>query len=147
MDSRHIIDIAPPSGVLINTEDIPTITHPTKLPVSAQTSFPFLDKSPEEIWEFARRNVRPPIFNAALAILDRRTREDRSTCLLVTTWENPPRGQEGHLLKVRSDFRSALVVLNMKNLGAGGDEHFRAGADGVVRIGEYGGSGQEKGSP
>ena len=53
----------------------------------------------------------------------------------MTTWENPPEGQEGRLLKVRSDFYSALSVLNVKNLGIGGDEHFRGGADGVVRRG------------
>ena len=61
--------------------------------------------------------------------------EDK-TCLLVTQWENPPQGQEGQLLKARSDFRSALVILNVKNLGIGGDEHFRAGADGIVQLGE-----------
>ncbi|GAB1317846.1 hypothetical protein MFIFM68171_08056 [Madurella fahalii] len=123
-------------GVLINTTDLSTITGPTKPPVPAQTLFPFLNKTPEEIWDFAQRNVRAPIFNRALAILDDRTREDRATCLLVTQWENPPPGREGRLLKVRADFRSALVILNVKNLGIGGDEHFRAGAEGVIPLSE-----------
>lgn len=91
-----------------------------------------MGKTPEEIWDFAQRNVRAPIFNRALAILDGRTCEDKATCLLVTQWENPPKGQEGQLLKVRSDFRSALVILNVKNLGIGGDEHFQVGVDGIA---------------
>ena len=103
------------------------------MPVPPQSAFPFLGKTAEEIWEFAQQNLKPPIFNRALAILDNRTVEDRSTCLLVTTWENPPDDQQRQLLKVRSDFYSALSVLSVKNLGIGGDEHFRAGADGVVR--------------
>ncbi|KAK5659957.1 hypothetical protein OQA88_13422 [Cercophora sp. LCS_1] len=55
-------------GVLINTHDVSSITRPTKVPVPAQTSFPFTDKSPEDIWEFSQQNVHPPIFNRALAI-------------------------------------------------------------------------------
>jgi len=102
--------------------------------VPAQTSFPFVDSTAEDIWEFAQQNVKAPIFNRALAILDKQTVEDEKTCLLVTTWENPPQGQEGQLLKARAEFRAALEILNVKNLGIGGDEHFRAGADGIVRL-------------
>lgn len=120
--------------------DPSTIDSPTTVPVPAQSVFPFLGKTAEEIWDFAQQQLKPPIFNGALAILDSRTVHDKSTCLLVTTWENPPDGQEGQLLKVRSDFYSALSVLNVKNLGVGGDEHFRGGADGVVRRDDVGGS-------
>ncbi|KAK4448894.1 hypothetical protein QBC34DRAFT_352097 [Podospora aff. communis PSN243] len=133
-------------GVLINTTDPSTITHPTKVPVPPQPSFPFTGKTPEEIWAFAQQHVNPPIFNRALAILDATTVEDGRTCLLVTTWENPPAaagpGRDGNgngeqlLLKARAEFRFALEILNVKNLGIGGDEHFRAGAEGIVRGGE-----------
>ena len=105
-------------GVLINTTDLSTITEPTKAPVPPQSSFPFLNKTPEDVREFAQANIKRPIFNGALAILDDRTLEDK-TCLLVTQWENPPQGQQGQLLKVRSDFQSALVILNVKNLAIG----------------------------
>ncbi|KAK0665466.1 hypothetical protein QBC41DRAFT_327800 [Cercophora samala] len=110
------------------------ITRPTNPPIPSPTCYPFKDKTPEEIWEFAQVNLRYPIFNRAIAILDQQTLADRETCLLVTTWEN----QEGNsgLLTVRSDFQSALVILNVKNLGIGGDEHFRDGKDkkGVIRL-------------
>ncbi|KAK4443819.1 hypothetical protein QBC34DRAFT_452330 [Podospora aff. communis PSN243] len=97
-------------GVLINTTDISTITSPTKPPQNL--------------------GGKTGIFNRALAVLDERTLRD-GTCLLVTTWENPPReAQEGMLLKVRAEFGHALVVLNVKNLGIGGDEHFRGLARG-----------------
>ncbi|KAB5576215.1 hypothetical protein GE09DRAFT_618636 [Coniochaeta sp. 2T2.1] len=123
-------------GVLINTVDPSTIDGPTKPPVPAQTAFPFINKTPEEIWQFAQRHLQWPIFNRALAILDDRTVQDRSTCLLVTEWESPPLGQQSTLLKARAEFRSALVILNVKNLGIGGDEHFRAGAEGIVGPGD-----------
>ncbi|KAK0614586.1 hypothetical protein B0T14DRAFT_570510 [Immersiella caudata] len=111
-------------GVLISATDIPSITQPTKPPVPPQTSFPFLDKTPEEVWDFAQEKLGGRILNRVLAILDEGTLRDK-TCLLVTRWENPPEGEEGQLLKVRSRFVDALVVCNLRNLGIGGDEHFR----------------------
>lgn len=123
-------------GVLINNEDPTTITHPTKVPVPTQTSFPFAGKAPEEVWEFAQQHIKPPILNRAIVILDERTLQDGDTCLLVTKWENPPPGEEGELLRVRAEFRVALVVANVKNLGIGGDEHFRSGSNGIIASGE-----------
>ncbi|KAK4667831.1 uncharacterized protein QC764_704285 [Podospora pseudoanserina] len=125
-------------AVLIHDTNTEGITHPTNPPVSKPTSCPFKNKTAEEIWDFAQENLRYPIFNRAIAVLDEQTVVDKETCLLVTTWENPPSEQENGsaLLTVRSDFRSALVILNIKNLGIGGDEHFKNGKDakGVIRL-------------
>lgn len=134
--SQHPADVYTHLGVLVNTIDPSAIDRPTTVPVPAVSTFPFLGKTAWDLWNFAQQKIKPPIFNRALAILDNRTVEDRATCLLVTTWENPPKGQESQLLKVRSDFYSALSALNAKNLGIGGDEHFRGGVDGVVRRGD-----------
>ncbi|KAB5515090.1 hypothetical protein GE09DRAFT_1231537 [Coniochaeta sp. 2T2.1] len=60
----------------VDDVDPSTIDSPTKPPVPAQTEFPFLNKTPEEIWEFAQRHLQWPIFNRALAILDDRTVQD-----------------------------------------------------------------------
>ncbi|KAI9158036.1 hypothetical protein HJFPF1_06022 [Paramyrothecium foliicola] len=122
-------------GVLINTDDVSTIAKPTLPPVSNQPSWPFKSKSPDEIWDFAQQNIKyPPIYNKALAILDDQTVKDQETCLLVTQWSLPKEGQP-KLITVRSDFKSALMLLNNRNLAIAGDEHFKqTDSDGVIRM-------------
>lgn len=111
-----------------------TITKPTLPPVPDQSSWPFKNKSAEEIWAFAKQNIKyPPIYNRAVAILDDQTIKDRETCVLVTRRSLPKEGQS-ELIIVRSDFKSALMLLNMRNLAIAGDEHFeQTDSDGVIR--------------
>lgn len=122
-------------GVLINTRDVASIVESTKPPLTKPTSYPFAEKNVEEVWSFSQDNLRGEILRRALGILDKQSLTDKM-CLLVTKWEQPPAGKENELLTVRADFRSTLVVLTVKNLGIGGDEHFQTDADdGVIRIG------------
>lgn len=75
----------------------------------------------------------PPIYNRAIAILDDRTLKDKETCVLVTR-RSMPKEDQSELIIVRSDFKSALMILNMRNLAIAGDEHFeQTGSDGVIR--------------
>ncbi|KAH7310879.1 hypothetical protein B0I35DRAFT_439833 [Stachybotrys elegans] len=122
-------------GVLVNTTDMSTITKPTLPPVSPQSSWPFKGKSPTDIWKFAQESIiYPPIYNKALAILDDQTVKDKETCLLVTRREL---SKEGELIMVRSDFKSAMILLNIRNLAIAGDEHFEnTDSDGVIRYHE-----------
>lgn len=66
--------------------------------------------------------------------------------IIVGTKKYRDSTEEEVLLTVRSDFKSALVILNVKNQGVGGDGHFelREGRDrgGVLRVYEE----EEKGS-
>lgn len=119
-------------GVLINTEDLTSVKEPSKTPIMPPTSYPFQGYSVDRIVAFARANFNGvQIVSRVITILDERILEDE-TCLLVTKKELA----EDELLTVRSDFRSALVTLNVKNLGVGGDEHFEpTGSNGVIRIG------------
>lgn len=110
------------------------ITKPTLPPVSDQSSWPFKDKSAEEIWGFAKENIKyPPIYNRAIAILDDQTIKDKETCVLVTR-RSLPKEDQSELIIVRSDFKSALMILNIRNLAIAGDEHFaQTDSDGVIR--------------
>lgn len=110
------------------------ITSPTLPPVSDQSSWPFKDKSAEEIWVFAQQNIKyPPIYNRAVAILDDQTIKDKETCVLVTR-RSLPKEDQSELIIVRSDFKSALMILNIRNLAIAGDEHFeQTNSDGVIR--------------
>lgn len=105
--------------------------------MSDQLSWPFKGKSPDEVWRFAQENIKyPPIYNKALAILDDQTVEDKETCLLVTRRELPKEGQS-ELIRVRSDFKSALMMLNIRNLAIAGDDHFEdTDSEGVIRYTE-----------
>jgi hypothetical protein len=111
-----------------------SITEPTLPPVSDQESWPFKGKCPEDIWNFAQENIKyPPIYNRALAILDDQTIKDKETCLLVTKRALPKEGQP-ELIIVRSDFTSAMIMLNNRNLAIAGDEHFEnTESDGIIR--------------
>jgi hypothetical protein len=130
---RVIVQLIPTQGVLVNTKDVTSITEPSKAPILPPTSYPFQNYSVDQVVEFARANFDGVhIVSRVIAILDERTLEDQ-TCLLVTKKELA----ENELLTVRADFRSAMVTLNVKNLGVGGDEHFEpTGSDGVIRIGD-----------
>lgn len=110
------------------------ITKPTLPPVSEQSSWPFKDKSAEEIWGFTQQNIKyPPIYNRAIVILDDQTVKDKETCVLVTR-RSLPREDQSELIIVRSDFKSALMIVNMRNLAIAGDEHFeQTDAGGVIR--------------
>lgn len=110
------------------------ITSPTLPPVSDQSSWPFKDKSAEEIWVFAQQNIKyPPIYNRAVLILDDQTIKDKETCVLVTR-RSLPKEDQSELIIVRSDFKSALMILNIRNLAIAGDEHFeQRNSDGVIR--------------
>lgn len=120
--------------MLINTEDMSAITKPTRPPVPEQSSWPFKDMSAEEIWGFAQQHIKyPPLYNRAVAILDDQTIKDKETCLLVTR-RSLPREDQSNLIVVRSDFKSALMILNMINLAIAGDEHFeQTDSGGVIR--------------
>ncbi|KAI1474990.1 hypothetical protein F4774DRAFT_307842 [Daldinia eschscholtzii] len=123
-------------GVLVNTLDVGTITKSTRPPVERPASYPFQGWGVEDIVKFAHDHInrsRQGIVPDNLVILDERTMEDK-TCLLVTPREGSE--NEGELLTVRADFRSSLVLLNVKVLAVGGDGHFEAtGPDGVIRLG------------
>lgn len=110
------------------------IFKPTLPPVSEQTSWPFKNKSAKEIWDFAQQNIKyPPIYNRAVAILDDQTIKDKETCVLVTR-RSLPREDQSELIIVRSDFKSTLMLLNMRNLAIAGDEHFeQTDSDGTIR--------------
>ncbi|KAK4202179.1 hypothetical protein QBC40DRAFT_322431 [Triangularia verruculosa] len=122
-------------AVLINDIKTHSIAQPTNPPVTQPSSYPFEGQTPQEIWQYAQACLRYPVLNRAIAILDDQTLLDKETCLLVTRSEHEQ--EDGsRLLTVRSDFESALVILNVKNLGIGGDEHFTSGRgkDGVIRL-------------
>lgn len=76
------------------------------------------------------------MYNKALAILDDQTVGDKETCLLVTRRELPKEGQS-ELIRVRSDFKSAIMLLNLRNLAIAGDEHFEnTDSEEVIRYAE-----------
>jgi hypothetical protein len=106
--------------VLIDSIDMSSITKATRPPVSSPPSWPFVGKSPHEMWEFAQEHVKYPIFNSAFAILDDQTVRDKETCLLVTKRQSP-QSTKLDLITVRSDFKTAMIILNVLNLGIGGD--------------------------
>ncbi|KAI0135333.1 hypothetical protein F4814DRAFT_18550 [Daldinia grandis] len=122
-------------AVLVDTLDIKTITKPTRAPVGKPASYPFHGWSIEDVAKFSygHFDLRRGIVSDHLVILDEQTMGDK-TCMLVTLKEG--REVEGERLTVRADFRSSLVLLNLKSLGIGGDGHFEAaGPDGVIRLG------------
>ncbi|RYP11734.1 hypothetical protein DL765_007630 [Monosporascus sp. GIB2] len=123
-------------SVLVNTLDVAALNEPTRAPVGQPTSYPFRDWSAEDVAKFAQEHfdrARQGIVPGHLVILDEQTMDDK-TCLLVTLKEG--REAEGELLIVRADFRSSLVLLNVKAMGVGGDGHFETvDTDGVIRLG------------
>lgn len=122
-------------AVLVDTLDVEAITKPTRAPVGKPASYPFHGWGIEDIVKFSREHldpVRQGIVSEHLVILDEQTMEDK-TCLLVTLKEG--REPEGERLTVRADFRSSLVLLNLKSLGVGGDGHFEViDPDGVIKL-------------
>lgn len=123
------------TAVLIDTYDTGTIAEPTRPPVEQQNSFPFKGWSAGDIFKFSREHfdrARQGIVPEHLVILDEQTVKD-NTCLLVA----PKEGQENkdEMLIVRADFRSSLVLLNLKAMGVGGDGHFEnTDSNGVIRL-------------
>ncbi|RYP69807.1 hypothetical protein DL771_005916 [Monosporascus sp. 5C6A] len=123
-------------AVLVDTLDLAALTEPTRAPVGQPASYPFRDWSVEDVAKFSQEHfdrARQGIVPGHLVILDEQSMEDK-TCLLVTLKEG--REAEGEWLIVRADFRSSLVLLNVKVMGIGGDGHFETvDADGVIRLG------------
>ncbi|KAI8964832.1 hypothetical protein F5Y11DRAFT_314539 [Daldinia sp. FL1419] len=122
-------------AVLVDTLNVKTITKPTRAPVDEPISYPFQGWGIEDIVKFAHESfnhARQGIVSEHLVILDEQTMEDK-TCLLVTLKED--HRAEGERLTVRADFRSSLVLLNLKCLGVGGDTHFEVtSSDGIIRL-------------
>lgn len=126
-------------AVLVDVPDVSTIKKPTRAPVDQPALYPFQDWSVEEVVKFSREHFdrgQQGIVPDHLVVLDKQTLGDKETCLLVAPKE---RGQDGEQLVVRADFRSALVLLNLKSMGAGGDGQFESntGSDGVVRLDDH----------
>lgn len=123
------------TAVLVDSLDVATLTKPTRPPVAQPTSYPFRGWSVEDVFKFAEEHLdraRQGIVPHHLVILDKQTVEDK-TCLLVTLKEG--REAEGERLTVRADFRSSLVLLNLKSMGVGGDGHFEnPDPNGVIRL-------------
>ncbi|KAI1501815.1 hypothetical protein F5X99DRAFT_381121 [Biscogniauxia marginata] len=122
-------------AVLVDTLNVAGITRPTRAPVGQPVSYPFRDWSVEDVAKFAEEHfdrARQGIVPEHFVILDKQTMDDK-TCLLVTLKEG--REAEGERLNVRADFRSSLVLLNLKSMGVGGDGHFETSdPSGVVRL-------------
>ena len=115
---------------MLDTKSITLFTTP---PIPAQTSWPFKGYSIDQLQGHLRENFEQRHINPiVMAVLDVQTMQDK-TCLLVSEWESEPRA--GERLTVRSDFRSALVTMNSKNMAVAGDELFETTeADGVIRL-------------
>ncbi len=132
--SRLLEEVGRPVGVLITTRDVASITKATSPPVPAFQS-PFLGASVDEIRQFARDHLGGGrISDANIVLLDQKTVEDSSTCLLITSkdWPQVP----GDFRTVRSDFASSLATLNNIEFGCAGEEYLddSMAQDGVVRL-------------
>jgi hypothetical protein len=124
-------------AILVDTLNISSLTEPTHAPVQENLQYPFLNWPLDDLFKFAWQfgTLKPGICQAEFVILDEQTLRDK-TAVLVTPSEDSEDMETGPRLTARSDFRSALITLNVKSLGVGGDEPWEeAAADGkVIRI-------------
>ena len=98
-------------------------------------SYPFLGWKLDNLVKFAWQfdGAERGIVGTEFVIMDEQTLEDK-TVVLATPSEGYDNVETAPRLTARSDFRSSLITLNVKNIGVGGDEPWEEAAEEGGRV-------------